>query len=58
MDRAYLMVLVGPDTWRLIFKGKYDDCMAKAMGLADEESWMVVRSFREHFGKEVFTVTN
>ena len=51
------MVLVSPDTWKLIERGTYDKCMTKAMELGDSESWMVVRPAREHYGTEVFTIT-
>jgi len=58
MDKAYLMVLVAPETWKKIFKGKYDECMERTLELDDTESWMIVRPSREHFGVERFTITN
>ena len=57
MDRAYLMVLVAPETWRQIYKGKHNDCLTKAFELGSNESWMIVHPVREHFGSEKFTIT-
>lgn len=56
MDRAYLMVLVAPDTWKQIFKGTYNACMDKTLELSEDESWIIVRPAREHFGVEKFTI--
>lgn len=53
MDRAYLMVEITPNTWKIFYRGTYNECMDEAFKLSDDESWMIVRPAREHFSERM-----